>query len=158
MKIASHRSFRADRLRAIRAHKGWSQNQLAQRSGIDPSRIARYEKDGAEPTAHNLRLICDALDVTADFLLGRDTLDARFSRELAVSESLALFIRHGRLDDDALRRLHQVARIQGAPQTVADWQTALQIAEIDRKKNASSGQSRRPQRESGRKVRQITPR
>lgn len=62
-----------ERLRKARDHKGLSQSDLAQKAGFQPSAIAHFESDRRAPSFDNLRRLADALAVTIDFLLGRET-------------------------------------------------------------------------------------
>jgi transcriptional regulator with XRE-family HTH domain len=62
-----------DRLRKTRDSKGLSQADLAQKAGFQPSAIAHFESDRRAPSFDNLRRLADALTVTIDFLLGRET-------------------------------------------------------------------------------------
>lgn len=125
--------FRADRLRLVREFRGLSQNELASRSGVDVSRINRYEKDGAEPSGRTLAQLADALDVTTDFLLGRDSFDSRPMREVAVRESFALFVRRVAMPDSEHERLRRMTAHERAPQTVADWTALYELTTVRRK-------------------------
>ena len=49
-----------------------TQNDLGIKAGgVAQTEISRYENGAYEPTLTRLRLLADALDVTADYLLGR---------------------------------------------------------------------------------------
>lgn len=61
----------AERLKSILILKDMSQGELARRSGLTTAAISRYCTGSRIPTSDNLLKICDALDVSADFLLGR---------------------------------------------------------------------------------------
>ncbi len=60
-----------DRLRTFREQKGWSQRELARRSGLGLSQIHNYEAGKSDPSSSNLKSMADSLDVSTDFLLGR---------------------------------------------------------------------------------------
>jgi transcriptional regulator with XRE-family HTH domain len=62
-----------ERLRHTRESKGLSQSELAHKAGFQPSAIAHFESERRSPSFENLRRLADALAVTIDFLLGRDT-------------------------------------------------------------------------------------
>lgn len=69
----ARRSARAefpDRLKAARERQGWSQAELAERAGFQPSAISRFETDAAKPSFENLRRLAAALKVSTDYLLG----------------------------------------------------------------------------------------
>lgn len=63
----------ADRLRNIREEKGLSQLELAQRAGFQPSAVSHFESGRRSPSFDNLKKLADALSVTIDYLLGRET-------------------------------------------------------------------------------------
>jgi DNA-binding XRE family transcriptional regulator len=58
------------RIRMVRKFRRLSQEHLANRTGINAATISAYERFRFPPANH-LRLICDALGVSADFLIGR---------------------------------------------------------------------------------------
>ncbi len=62
----------ADRLKTRRAALDLSQYELADASGIARTRIADYEQGRHEPSLDALLLLADALDVSTDWLLGRE--------------------------------------------------------------------------------------
>lgn len=59
----------AERIRLIRKQKGFSQKDLAEKSNVNLKSISRYEIGASIPPADTLKLISNALGVTADFLL-----------------------------------------------------------------------------------------
>ena len=63
----------ADRLKSLLVLNNMSQNQLAKKSGITRYAICKYCNGSRIPTSTNLAKICDALNVSADYLLGRET-------------------------------------------------------------------------------------
>jgi transcriptional regulator with XRE-family HTH domain len=66
-----------ERLRKAREHRGLSQGDLAQRTGLQPSAISHFETGTRKPSFDNLRRLADALEVTTDYLLGRvERMDA----------------------------------------------------------------------------------
>lgn len=130
--------FRADRLHLVREFRGLSQNELASRSGVDVSRINRYEKDGAEPSGRTLAQLADALDVTTDFLLGRDSFDGQPMCEVAVRESFELFVRRVPLPESEHERLRRMTAHERAPQTVADWTALYELTAVGRKRLSRS--------------------
>ena len=62
-----------DLLRKAREDKGLTQAELAQRGGLQPSAIAHFEAGRRSPSLDNLRRLADALSVSLDYLLGRET-------------------------------------------------------------------------------------
>jgi transcriptional regulator with XRE-family HTH domain len=62
-----------DRLRKTREAKGLSQSELGQKAGLQASAISHFEAGRRSPSFENLIRLADALSVTLDFLLGRET-------------------------------------------------------------------------------------
>ncbi len=70
-----------DRLIKLRKERGLTQTKVADYLGIAQASYIRYEKGTSEPTVANLAKICDLLDVSADFLLGRESfMEEKISR------------------------------------------------------------------------------
>lgn len=61
----------AKRLRELREEKGLSQQQLADKTALSSSAIARWELRQSEPTATAISILCEFFDVSGDYLLGR---------------------------------------------------------------------------------------
>lgn len=81
----------AERVKALRAAKGWTQRELAERSGIGKRSIEEYER-GRIPRK-TVPQLADALDVTAHFLLhGEETIETRIERLIDVVNGLTLRI------------------------------------------------------------------
>ena len=66
----TERTF-GSRLAAVRSARGLSQTALSERSGIRQGPISRLEGGKQFPSVPNLLRLADALDVSADALLGR---------------------------------------------------------------------------------------
>lgn len=62
--------FRIDRLREARERLKLSQRELARRCGIGEVQISRYESGVGDPSATNLKLIAETLELSTDYLLG----------------------------------------------------------------------------------------
>lgn len=60
----------AARLQKVRELRGLTQAALARASGLEPAMLSRFEAGLHEPSMANLRRLCRALLVSADFLLG----------------------------------------------------------------------------------------
>lgn len=60
------------RIRIARAARGWSQRELAQRTGFDATAVSHWERGERLPSIESLRELSRALGVTADWLLGLD--------------------------------------------------------------------------------------
>lgn len=59
-----------DRLFRLRVEKGYTQMQLAEKSGIQQGMISAYESNVVQPTVKRIEWFCKALGVTATELLG----------------------------------------------------------------------------------------
>lgn len=59
------------RLRIAREMRELDQSGLAEKSGLPPSSISHFEAGSRKPSFENLRRLANALNVTADYLLGR---------------------------------------------------------------------------------------
>ncbi len=66
------KSIFATRLREARQRKGWTINQMAEKAGVAVNSISGYENGKSEPTMFPLTLLADTLDVTTDWLTGRE--------------------------------------------------------------------------------------
>jgi len=62
----------AERIRLIRQQKNIAQNELAKAAGINVKSLSRYELGTSIPPANILKVIADALGVSADVLLSDD--------------------------------------------------------------------------------------
>lgn len=58
------------RLRAARKAKGWTQKELANRLAAGPSWISHFECGRRLPSLELLESLCQALEVSADSLMG----------------------------------------------------------------------------------------
>lgn len=59
------------RLLTARKKREMSQDDLARESKLKPAAISHFETGARKPSFDNLRKLADALNVTADYLLGR---------------------------------------------------------------------------------------
>ena len=60
-----------NKIKEYRLRKELTQQQLADRVGVDQSAVARWEKGTADPTVINLVALAEILDCSTDALLGR---------------------------------------------------------------------------------------
>lgn len=67
--------FLGHRLRELREKNGLSQEKLGKLTGVTKVSICGYELGKKTPSANQLDRIASALDVTTDYLLGRDTTE-----------------------------------------------------------------------------------
>jgi len=79
-----------DRLKQARANKNLSQSELANLVGVHVTNISRYERGENRPTTEVLTKLANALDTTADYLMGGSTHEAADSN-ISDKELLSLF-------------------------------------------------------------------
>ena len=61
----------AERLRVARAHKGWSQTELAKRAGLHSVQISKLERGiTREITGSTLKALCQAMGISPGYFLG----------------------------------------------------------------------------------------
>jgi transcriptional regulator with XRE-family HTH domain len=61
-----------ERIRNLRKEAGWSQAELAEKIGVDPGRVSRYEAGRITPSAEALVRLAEVLNVSIDHLLVED--------------------------------------------------------------------------------------
>lgn len=68
----------AERIRILREKAGYSQNELANRSGVSQSHLRRVELGQSRITVDHLQMICDALGISLrdffDYTVEQDEL------------------------------------------------------------------------------------
>lgn len=100
-----------ERIKEIRKQRGLSQDQLAELASLNRVTVAKYESGKVEPGAQSLGRIADALEVSADDLLGRSEskLDLRedglmlLREQLRESEARELYSAIRKANPDHLR-------------------------------------------------------
>ncbi len=69
-----NRELFGQRVKLLRLQKGMSQVSLAQILGVTPTQVSDMEKGKTSTSLDRLVILCQTLDVSADYLLGlRDT-------------------------------------------------------------------------------------
>lgn len=79
--------FSPDKLIALRKLKGFSQEKLAEKAGINIRSLQRIEKQVVQPQPHTMGLLAEALDVTIDALCSEAATE---STETISSRQLSL--------------------------------------------------------------------
>lgn len=77
----STKSSFGDRLRRSREKRGLSQSELARLAGLQPSAVAHFEAERRKPSFDNVRALSQALDVSADYILGSNEGTTAFRNE-----------------------------------------------------------------------------
>lgn len=62
------------KLKAIRALRGFTQAQLADAAGVSPTTIAEYERGKRDLRADTIRKLCEALGVTVTYQVDGTTI------------------------------------------------------------------------------------
>ena len=70
----------AQRLRALRKAKGFSQTQLGEKAGLHYTHIGRFDRGTSRPGGDTLKRLADALDTTSDYLIEGANDDAAAAR------------------------------------------------------------------------------
>ncbi len=80
----------ADRVKALRAERGWSQTDLAARIAAAPAQVSRYESGRTAPSADTVTRLAETFGVSTDYLLIDDAPRRPFrSAEDALGDRLA---------------------------------------------------------------------
>ncbi|HCU93514.1 MAG TPA: hypothetical protein DHU96_12610 [Actinobacteria bacterium] len=80
----------ADRVKALRAERGWSQTDLANRIAAAPAQVSRYESGRTAPSADTVTRLAETFGVSTDYLLIDDAPRRPFrSAEDALGDRLA---------------------------------------------------------------------
>jgi transcriptional regulator with XRE-family HTH domain len=58
-----------ERIILLRKNKGWSQTELAQKTGASREAIGKYERSEATPSIDTAKKIADILEVSLDYLV-----------------------------------------------------------------------------------------
>ena len=85
----------------LRDAKGWSQTDLADKSGVSRVMIGKYERDEAVPSIDAAKKIADALEVSLDYLVGEginSKLDKKTLKRLEELELLEVDKKHTLFD------------------------------------------------------------
>ena len=79
----------ASRVREARLAAGLTQAALAEAAGVSDETISRLEREAYEPAVSTLVALADALSLTVDVLIGRETSAARLPSSSPVARRLA---------------------------------------------------------------------
>jgi transcriptional regulator with XRE-family HTH domain len=101
-----------ERIKELRTAKKLTLDQLAQATGSSKSYIWELEnKDPPRPSAEKLAEIAKALDVTTDYLIGREQVT------LGQAEDTAFFRQYSELPEATRRKIREMAKILGKSDT-----------------------------------------
>ncbi|MFZ4863224.1 helix-turn-helix domain-containing protein [Sphingobacterium sp. Mn56C] len=65
---------------SLRKEKGWSQTDLATKSGVSREMIGKYERGEAVPSIEAAKKIADAFEVSLDYLVG-EGVNSKFDKK-----------------------------------------------------------------------------
>ena len=68
----------SERLKELRAQKGFSQQELADRTNQTKQAISQYERSVRKPDMEVLAALCDIFNVSMDYLTGKADVTVRF--------------------------------------------------------------------------------
>lgn len=86
-------NYFSDKLKAVRKSKKMTQVELAKKIGVSKWAITSYEQARTYPSVETLIRICEALDISSDYLLGiSDNLPIQLSMTGLTEEEVRLLI------------------------------------------------------------------
>ena len=92
-----------DKILLLRKKKGWSQEQLAEMAGISPSFLGHIERGTRVASVDTLVALCNALEVTPDYLLSASLNQSNTYPDALSSGQRARLSEFLRLAQDAVR-------------------------------------------------------
>jgi len=98
------------RLRSVREERGYSQAELANKSGLQPAAISHFETGQRSPSFENLKRLSDALDISVDYLLGRIDEKQHGQGMGAIPRARSLFRHAENLSDESFEFLETMAK------------------------------------------------
>ncbi len=87
-----------DQLKSARELHGLTQEALAKKCLLKMSQISAFETGRRNPSVHNLVKLADALNVSADYLLGRESYGTPMTPSLQALLALASSLKKKELD------------------------------------------------------------
>ena len=120
-------TLRTDRMTQLRKEIGMKQYELAEKLGLAPNQVSKYERGESNPTLGSLTIMADLFNTTADYLLGRSDIphpgaepDPHPDLTPAEIEMLDLFRAHAGEDQRRLLDLLAILRGFGRGETNPD--------------------------------------
>lgn len=114
-----------DRLKEARLMRNMTQQDLAEKSGVQKASISNYEVGRTEPDMYRLGKLMEALDVDANYLLQDEMRIAESRQHVLTDDESALVNAYRLLDTHGQRMLRlvadeELARIEEKPLTRAE--------------------------------------
>ena len=116
-----------ERLARLREDKGWLQRDLAFRVCVKANTISNWEKGISRPNLDQLCLLCQALSVTSDTLLGLDKTGMERTLNLKEQRILTTFRNANPEMQSTLYQL--LVNIDNISGTLHEKNTSLELAE-----------------------------
>jgi transcriptional regulator with XRE-family HTH domain len=112
------------RIKEIRELKKITGKELALATNISQGEISKIEHGKLNPPFDFIERIAGVLDVTLDYIAGKEDADLSL-REALARQSLKIFQRQVNLTSKEKRYVERVARTDRAPVTVDGWTSLL---------------------------------
>ena len=116
-----------ERLARLREDKGWLQRDLAFRVSVKANTISNWEKGISRPNLDQLCLLCQALSVTSDTLLGLDKTG--MERTLNLKEQRILTAIRNATPEMQSAMYQMFVNIDNISGTLHEKNTSLELAE-----------------------------
>ena len=116
-----------ERLARLREDKGWLQRDLAFRVSVKANTISNWEKGISRPNLDQLCLLCQALSVTSDTLLGLDKTG--MERTLNLKEQRILTAIRNTTPELQSAMYQLLVNIDNISGTLHEKNTSLELAE-----------------------------
>ena len=116
-----------ERLARLREDKGWLQRDLAFRVSVKANTISNWEKGISRPNLDQLCLLCQALSVTSDTLLGLDKTG--MERTLNIKEQRILTAIRNATPEMQSVMYQLLVNIDNISGTLHEKNTSLELAE-----------------------------
>jgi|ERR1700722_3062543 transcriptional regulator with XRE-family HTH domain len=108
------------RLFMTRKARGLTLEELGKKTGLDQATISRLEREDMEPRASSVEKLADELEVSVDFLRGREDIEMNFSVALR-HQALRRFLQDSSLDDLQKKDFELLCFRDSAPNSVRGW-------------------------------------
>ena len=95
----------SERIKTLKESKNLSTTQLADKLGIQKSRVSMWETNGTVPRQDMLFKLCEFFGVSADYLLGNDKVDGQNPKNDVINSIQRAL---NNMDDSELDMAHNV--------------------------------------------------
>lgn len=102
-----------DRIRILRTERRWTQDQLAEKCGLNRNSIYKYEKNETMPRMPQLKRLAKAFDTTLDWLQS-GTIDKHSDEMTAIAKQRmneAFDALNPTGQQEAAKRIHELTQI-----------------------------------------------